>query len=426
MKIAVIGGGGAGTVAAWGLSQKHKVTLYEKEAKLGGHVNSFTTDCFEKNHTFDVGFTVFTNESYPVFTALLKRFGIKTSRAKSSISIFGGKTFPVCENIKELLLANKLWMLDPRVAWLAMCILRFNKIANRDLDNNNIPDCTIVEYLKKRGFNDRFFYNYLGAAGSAIWVGTPETVATTPAESFLKFFRHHKLLGFRRHVWQTVVGGSMQYINALENEMPGTAKTDCAAAKVERLKKGIKVTDVNGKSATYDQVVFACHPDTTLEVLASPSTLENELLGTFAFAPNHSFCHRDETLLPPNKGLWSSWNCFYQHDGNGGQKLSVSYFLNCIHKVDRSDPVFLTTNPHTLPKPELVFSEHVWSHLQYTDKSIAAQKRMNEIQGKDRIWYAGGWMGFGFHEDAVGSGLTIARALGCKFPELPKWERPDW
>ena len=106
---------------------------------------------------------------------------------------------------------------------------------------------------------------------------------------------------------------------------------------------------------------------------------------------------------------------------------NIRQLLPQLHPQSRPlRPVFLTTNPHTLPKPELVFSEHVWSHLQYTDKSIAAQKRINEIQGKDRIWYAGGWMGFGFHEDAVGSGLTIARALGCEFPELPMWERPDW
>ena len=187
-------------------------------------------------------------------------------------------------------------MFDPRVAWLAMCILRFNKIANRDLDNDNIPDCTIVEYLKKRGFNDRFFYNYLGAAGSAIWVGTPETVATTPAESFLKFFRHHKLLGFRRHVWQTVVGGSMQYINALENEMPGSAKTDCAAAKVERLKKGIKVTDVNGKSATLRSSGFRLSPRHHIGSSSKPINIGKRIARHLRLRPQ-------PFLLPPRRNI---------------------------------------------------------------------------------------------------------------------------
>ena len=302
MKIAVIGGGGAGMVAAWGLSQKHQVTLYEKAPELGGHVNSFTTSCFEKNQIYDVGFTVFTFEGYPVFTALLKRFGIKASRAKSSISISGGKTFSVCENIKELFLANKAWMFDPRVPWLAFSIIRFNNTANRDLENNNIPDCTIVEYLQKRGFNDRFFYNYLAALGSAIWVGNLETMANFPAESFLKFFRHHKLLGFRRHVWQTVVGGSMQYIKALANEMPKSAKTNCAAIEIERTKTGVKVTDSKKKSAHYDQLVFACDPNIALEILKNPTPLEQKLLAAFHFLPNHSYCHRDPALMPARKG----------------------------------------------------------------------------------------------------------------------------
>ena len=425
--IAVIGGGAAGLVAAWGLSQKYDVTVYEKSSDLGGHVNTIATTPCSKAQYFDNGFVVFNYETYPILTALLDKFGLQAERAKMSFSVSGGNAFAICENVKEIIFANKAWLLDPRVALLVTNIFRFNAIAKRDFDNGNIPDVTIEEYLKLRHLGKRIFDNYLGPVAAAVWVGSPEAMRDVPAKSFIHFFDHHRMLGFKRLGWYTIKGGASGYIKVLASKLPKSPLTDCSATCVTRTDDGVIVEDSMGQSTSYDQVVFACHADSVLELLANPSAAEQKCLETFQFVTNRSICHRDPTLMPERKGSWTSWNCHYKTDhANGGQHMAVNYYLNSLHKADRTDPVFLTISPHYEPAPGTVIKEYDWSHVLFNKKSVTAQKDLLTLQGKDRIWYAGSWRGYGFHEDAVGTGLTVARDLGCEFPDLPQWQPPDW
>ena len=427
MKIAVIGSGAAGMLAAWGLSTKHDVTLYEKDSDLGGHVNTLTTDCFENNLTFDNGFAVFNYETYPIFAGLVKMLGLEASRAKMSISISGGNTFTICEDVKQIFLANKLWMLDPRVPWLLANIIRFHAVARRDLAKDQIPDVTIREYLKLRRFSERLYGNYLGPVAGAVWICPPDEIAKVPARSFIKFFHHHNMLGFRKFKWFAIKGGSAQYIDALGAKLTRPALVNCAATSVRRNEEDITVTDARGNHADYDQIVMACHADTALELLQNPSDKETKYLGAFKFVKNRSICHRDPALMPDRPGLWSSWNChFVTDEKTGAQHMAMSYFLNRLHKTDRTNPVFLSVSPHLEPDPELVIREYDWSHTLYDTNAINAQKNFAKIQGVNRIWYAGAWRGYGFHEDALGSGLTVARDLGCEIPDLPTWSPPDW
>jgi len=427
VKIAVIGSGAAGMMAAWGLSSKHDVTTYEKDAAIGGHVNTITTDCFDKNHTFDNGFVVFNYETYPIFIALLEKLGLKPSRAKMSISISGGNTFTICEDIKQVFLANKFWMLDPRVFWLLANIIRFHSVALRDIKNNNVPDVTICEYLKIRRFSARLFNNYLGPVAAAVWVASPQDVGEFPAYSFLKFFQHHNMLGFRKFKWFTVKDGSQQYIDAIAKKLPNPVKMNCAATQITKTPKGIEVSDSQGESNIYDQLVFACNPNIILKIFTNPSPQEAQCLGTFQFKSNRTICHRDPALMPERPGAWSSWNCHYKtNESTGLQNMAISYFLNSLYKTDRSNPVFLTISPHLEPRPELVITQYDWAHPLFSRESIAAQKQLARIQGKNGIWYAGAWRGAGFHEDAIGSGLSVARDLGGDVPGLPEWKPPDW
>ena len=427
MKIAVIGGGAAGMATAWGLNSKHDVMVYEKSSKIGGHVDTITTDCFETNHIFDNGFVVFNYETYPILIALLKKFNLQPVRAKMSVSISGGNCFTICEDLFQVMLANKAWLFDPRVLLLLINIFRFHAIAKHDLKNDTIPDITILEYIRKHRLTQRFYDNFLGPIASAIWVGKPEGLANVPARGFLKYFEHHNMLGFRKFKWFTINGGSQQYIDALAAQLKSTPRTNCAATRVTRLKKGVNVEDETGKTITYDQVVFACHPDTVLKILANPSAEETSNLATFNFVESRSYCHRDPSLMPDRKGTWMSWNClYYDSPSTGKPELSISYYHNALLKMDRTNPVFLTTGHHKKPRADLIIKEYHWSHIQYDRSSIAAQKEILKMQGRDKIWFAGAWLGYGFHEDALGSGLEVARALGCKCGELPDWQKPDW
>lgn len=291
MKIAIVGGGAAGIMAAWGLNAKHDVTIYEKDPVIGGHVTTMTTSCFDNNFSFDNGFVVFNFETYPILTALLKRFNLKPSRAKMSLSISGGNTFTICEDLYQVLLANKAWLLDPRFFLLLLNIIRFHFIAKRDLKNGNIPDITILEYLKKRHISRRLFDNFLGPIASAIWVGTPKSIANVPAGSFVRFFEHHNMLGFRKFKWFTIKGGAIKYINALKAELNNSPQVDCAATRVTRSSKSVKIEDSNGNTNTFDQVVFACNPNIALKILSQPTSEESRFLPTFNFKNSRSYCY---------------------------------------------------------------------------------------------------------------------------------------
>lgn len=427
VKIAVIGGGAAGMAAAWGLNSKHDVTVYEKATQIGGHVNSITTKDFDSNFAIDNGFMVFNFETYPILTALLKRFDLKPSRVKMSVLISGGNTFTICEDIKQVILANKFWLLDPRVYILLFNIIRFHSSAKHDLKNDNIPDLTIIEYLKARRYSARFYENFLGPVASAIWVGSPDTVAQVPAKSFIRFFEHHNMLGFRKFKWFHIKGGSIQYIDALASELKNKPLKDCAAKKVIRNSKGVVVEDTKGNTKTYDQIIFACHPDEILSTLADPSEAEASNLAAFNFIDNDCYCHNDQSIMPPRKSAWMSWNCHYSDDNQTGkQKLTISYYHNSLMKMDRSNPVFLTMDPPKKPKAELTIKHYKWSHIQFDKQAIEAQKQISAIQGKNRTWFAGAWLGYGFNEDALGSGITVARELGCELSGLPEWQQPDW
>ncbi len=311
MKIAIIGGGAAGVVAAWALNTRHDVTLFEKDDRIGGHVNTITTDFYGEEILVDVGFVVFNFETYPVLSALLDMLGIETKPGRMTLSLTGGKALAFGTNIKQTFLANKLKALDPRLFLLALNIVRFNYKTNRDIKNGTIPPGSIFDYLKQSGFSEKFFDNYLGPLAAAIWIGTPNSIRQIPARSFLQFFDHHRLLEFSGHKWRTIHGGASTYINKLIEKMPDAVQTGCAAVKVLRTDDGIVVTDSKGGTATYDHVVMACHADEALAAFSSPSRLERELLGTIKSKKNHTVLHADPRLMPARRELWASWNCIY-------------------------------------------------------------------------------------------------------------------
>jgi len=427
MKIAIVGGGAAGVAAAWALSSRHDITLYEKDRRMGGHINTLKTDFHGEEMTVDLGFVVFNHETYPILSALFDLLKVETKPGRMTLSLCGGKALAFATNVKQTVKSNKLRAIDPRFLLLGLNIARFNRRANRDLKRAGDLSGSIADYLKRNGFSEKFFDGYLGPLAAAIWISTPAQIRTMPAYSFLRFFDHHRLLEFNGHRWRTVCGGASNYIKKLIAQFPDSVRTGCAAMRVERGENGVTVTDSKGGTDAYDHVVMACHPDEALAAMPDATVSERQILGSFTSMKNHAVCHADPRLMPDRREMWASWNCLYGPNWDDRQDtMSVTYFLNLIHQIDQSKPLFVTVNPHFEPRKTLTLMHLEFGHVQYDDTAIAAQKRFYEIQGINRTWYAGAYRGYGFHEDAVGSGLDVARAIGCDALPLPEWKQPDW
>ena len=260
---------------------------------------------------------------------------------------------------------------------------------------------------------------YLIPMGAAIWSTSPREMLDFPAASFVDFFDNHRLLHRERPAWRTVTGGSREYVRKLTAPFASNMRLGADIAAVERQAGGAIVHETCGRSEHFDKVIIATHSDQALRLLADPSEAETRILGDIRYKPNQVFLHRDASLMPKRRNVWSSWNymCPVQSPGQSGQdsnSVSVSYWMNALQNIDRSKPVFISLNPEQPPRPELTFGEYEYDHPQFDAAALAAQKRLAMIQGVRNTWYCGAYHGHGFHEDGLRSGLAVAERLGAQ------------
>ena len=380
--IAVIGSGIAGLSAAWLLSKQHRVTLYEAEARLGGH--SHSVDVTLDGHTaqVDTGFLVCNDRTYPNLLNLFKALDISLCASDMSFSVqvaaaqleWSGTSLATVFGDKRNLLRPEFWRMTHDV-------LRFNREALALLNDPALPQMSVGEYLTRHRYSRAFRDWYLLPMAAAIWSCPTHQMLDFPAQSFIRFFDQHGLLQLsNRPQWLTVRGGSRRYVERMAANI-GEVLLNQPVQQITRLLDGVEITTAEGRRR-FDQVVMACHSDQALALLTDASDTEQAILNAVQYQPNRAVLHTDSRILPRRRALWSAWNFHAAEATPDNQPVSVTYLINQLQPLPFDTPVMVTLNPDTPIQPDKIIAEFDYAHPVFDHAAIAAQARLTAIQGQ--------------------------------------------
>ncbi|SDO10807.1 Predicted NAD/FAD-binding protein [Pseudomonas arsenicoxydans] len=412
MNIAIIGSGISGLTSAYLLNRSHEITLFEASDRLGGHTHTEGVSVDGQRHAVDMGFIVFNDWTYPNFIRLLGQIGVGFKPTQMSFSVTDPDSgLEYNGNTLNSLFAQRRNLLSPGFWGMLRDILRFNKQASRDLDEGRIAvDITLDQYLKANGYGERFILHYIVPMGAAIWSMSMADMLGFPLQFFIRFFKNHGLLSVNnRPQWQVIEGGSSAYIKPLTASFKENIRLNCPVTRVERDEEGVVIHSAAG-SERFDKVVFACHSDQALKLLAKPSDAESSILGALPYADNEVVLHTDTRLLPVRKLAWASWN--YRLGGPGHTRAAVTYDMNILQGIQSETTFCVSLNQSAGISPGNVLAKTNFAHPQYSLAAVAAQNRWEELDGAQHTWYCGAYWASGFHEDGVVSALRVARAFG--------------
>lgn len=416
-KIAVIGAGVAGLGAAWALRETADVMLYEKAGRFGGHAHTIDIDHTGQPLSVDIGFICFNRPNYPNFTALLNHVGIPTVWTDMAFSVSDPNGYEWSSDPWGLF-AWKRNALDRNFRAMIGEILDFNNVARAELSRGAVPDMTLGDWLDSHGYSPLFRDAYLLPMSAAIW-STPERLMLDyPVASFLQFFDNHRLMHLVRPIWRTVKGGSRAYVERLLADLRPALRPSADIETVRPVPGGkVQVIERNRAPETCDAVIFACHADESRRLLDPACQAQRTALGSVRFAPNTAWVHHDASLMPARRMAWASWNVRKGKARTGeGEDVCVTYWMNRLQKLPNSRPVFVTLNPVHAPDPAKTFGVYAFDHPMYDAASAAARRAIQRMQGRDGLYFAGAWLGDGFHEAGLRTGLEAAFALGGRVP----------
>ncbi|MFU8895671.1 MAG: NAD(P)/FAD-dependent oxidoreductase [Gammaproteobacteria bacterium] len=411
MKIAIIGTGIAGLTAARRLCVEHEVTVFEANDYIGGHTNTIDVEHNGRSWPVDTGFIVFNDWTYPNFIALMTEIGVASQPSDMGFAVHCERTgLEYCGSSLGRLFAQRRNIVRPGFWGMIRDILRFNREAPRLLQTGGDDDLQLGAYLARERYSARFIDHYIVPMGAAIWSTDPQTMLSFPARYFVKFFANHGLLSVNeRPQWRVIKGGSRSYIAPLTAPFADRIRLNTPVARVYRDPLGVELALADGQRARFDAVVFACHSDQALALLAEPTKAEREVLGAIPYQPNLAVLHTDERLLPVRRRAWAAWN--YHIPAAPTSAVSVTYNMNILQGLDADAQFLVTLNPTMDIDPKKIIREIAYQHPVYTPEGVAAQARRGELMGQHRSFYCGAWLGYGFHEDGVKSGLVAAAAV---------------
>jgi uncharacterized protein len=416
LRVAVIGAGISGLGAAYTLASDHEVTLYEAEPRLGGHARTITVGR-ECQVDVDTGFIVFNYRNYPLLSGLFAELDVPVQKSDMafSASLDDGR-FEYGLHATSALFAQRRNLFRPLYWRMLLEIPRFNRSIKRYADQLTL---TLGEALSDLGMSDWFRRYFILPLAGAIWSGTPEQMLAFPAAAFVRFFDNHGLLTLHdQPQWYTVNGGSKVYVAKVEDVLlrHGTAIRTGTPVQAVGRDGGAWVKPQGGEAEAYDAVVFACHSDQALTLLADPSPEERMILGNIRYTPNRVIVHDDPSLMPQRRACWAAWN-YRGRTGGRAEALTVTYWMNRLQSLPAEQPLFVTLNPEDDIPARHMFDETVLHHPVFDLAAMQAQQALAALQGQRNTWYCGAYTRYGFHEDGLASGVAAAKALGAE----PQW-----
>ena len=412
MKIAVIGSGISGLSSAYYLSKKHKVDLFEKQDRFGGH--SYTLDIKlndKEKVAVDIGFMVFNKITYPNLINFFKENEIEIEESDMSFSVtVKGTNIEYCGKGLNGIFSNKGNLLNPKFIKMFFEIISFYKNCE-NLDPNSLDKITLGEYLNNIGKSKYFVDYHIIPMVSAIWSMPPYEASQMPLVFFLNFFKNHGLFKLKnRPQWFTVANRSKTYVSKILSKISGEYFKNYEINKIVRNSNGVKIYyGSESEFFTYDKVVLASHADESLKIISDISDREKEILSNFKYKPNRAVIHSDESVMPKNKQAWCSWNSSLNPENK--EHSSVTYWLNQLQNLKIDKNIFLTINPFYEIDQNKVFNEISFTHPYYDENALQNQTNLKSIQNVNNTLFAGSYFGYGFHEDGIKSSIEMLKTL---------------
>lgn len=412
MRIAIIGAGVSGLIAADRLARRHEVTLFEANRNLGGHANTVDVQLDGQRHSIDTGFVVFNRRTYPRFCALLDELGVRSLPTSMSFSV-SCETTGLEYNGTSLagVFAQRRNLFRPNFHRMLRDILRFNRQAPRLLHvDPRDAGPTVGEFLRDGRYGQEFARQYLLPMGSAIWSCPMDAFERFPMRFIVEFYQNHGLLSLaNRPTWQVIEGGSRVYVAALAARFGGRLCIGKPIERVRRLADRVEVKPRDAAPESFEHVVFACHSDQALRMLADPTSLEREVLSAFPYERNVAVLHTDTSLLPRTRRAWASWN--YRLRSDSRARATVTYCMNTLQQLQARQVLCVSLNAEERIDPAKILQRFVYHHPVFTLSRAAAQARHRELINVNRTSYCGAYWRNGFHEDGVVSALTVCEAI---------------
>lgn len=409
MQIAIVGAGISGLYCAYRLHGDHDITVFEAGAYAGGHTNTVDVRIGGQDIAVDTGFIVHNDRNYPLFLDLMQELGVAAQDSEMSFSMtceISGQEY--CGSNLNTLFARRSNLLRPAYYSMLLEIMRFNKLADTLIGAPD--DQNLAAFLAEHRFAGAIVDDYLIPMAAAIWSSDPAEILDFPAAYFGHFFANHGLLSIsNRPQWRTICGGSREYVKPLTAAFADRIMLNTPVMSVLRDSEGVTIVTKDGESTNFDAVIFACHSDQALAMLAEPSRQEKEILGAIPFRANETILHTDVSLMPRRKLAWASWN--YHRFVTDARQVCVTYDMTRLQQLDANERLLVSLNATDRIDPARILRRIEYHHPVYNTASVAARARRPEISSVNNTFYCGAYWGYGFHEDGVRSGAEVVSEI---------------
>jgi predicted NAD/FAD-binding protein len=417
----VIGSGIAGLTCAHVLGPLHDVVLFEADSRLGGHSNTVDVDDPSAGTlAVDTGFIVHNDRNYPNLVRLFEELGVATIDTEMSFGVSDrdprSSTFGFTYRATNLntIFADRGNLTSAAMWRMLADIVRFYRHARRFLRHPD-PGVSLEEFLEQGRYSRDFIELHLLPMGASVWSASPSTFAEFPAQALLTFLKNHGLLGFgKRPQWRSVVGGSRTYVDAIAAQFAGTIRFSTPVVAVTRHESGGVAVSTESSTESFDAVILAVHSDQALAMITEPSLVDKEVLGSIGYQRNRATLHTDTSMLPTNRQAWAAWN--YDRRASQSHQATLTYDMTALQHLPGSRRYLVSLNSDEFIDPDSVITSIDYAHPVFDRAAIEAQARRNEIDGVGGVYFCGAWLGYGFHEDGITSGLRVCEQLGVRWP----------